>query len=419
MGLTKDEFFQTWLAAQESQEQHVVETAWERYQHTQASTYTTDPEASDPDAKTFESHFGPFLSSPEISSSIRTTKFLTHHANTLPWTATGLQLQPGQQVSTFATGRLWRSRALDLYIGPQFALWFRVGVNGEVFNSTRDSKTFTTEKGGELYLANQLPGWFQDKSGRVVGDLSIYEKGGDGKLEILLIVWKDGVDVPKLLSSHVNNNSHALIKTESTRPSEEKSTNLPPEWYYFWFLGKSTLYTSPSSPSDNPKSITCKPAKGIGILMKDLTPTPPFSKNCILKWSWNISSLPSRLREDTTFSHDYFSVAVEFENGRDITYTWSYNLPVDYGYWCPLSTWEAREYHVVIRSGIEGLGEWWSEERDLYADYERYIGAGGGMPTRIVRVWLISNAVFQRLEGEMTVRGIEIVDGDGGTVDVL
>ncbi|KAF2171421.1 hypothetical protein M409DRAFT_50863 [Zasmidium cellare ATCC 36951] len=374
MSLTKDEFFQTWLAAKESQEPHIIETARTRYQHTEAPNYTTVPESNDPDAKAFEAHFENFLQNPDVAS---------------------------QQVSTFASGRVWRSRVLDLFVPPQFALWFRVGVNGKVFNSTRDTNTFSVKSGekGELYLANQFPAWWQEKSGRVVGDIAIYENGGDGKIEVLVVVWKDGVDVGKLLSNLSNDSE--LIKAESQRPQAESATNLPPEWYHFWFLGTSTLYSSLST-QDHKKCIHAKPDKSIGILMKDLEPTLVFEKGVKVKWDWKIDALPSRLREDTTFSHDYLSVAFEFENGRDITYTWSWELPVEYGYWCPLPTWEAREYHVVIRSGTTGLGEWLHEERDLFADYEKYIGRKGGVPERITRVWLISNGVFQRLEGEMT-----------------
>ena len=44
---------------------------------------------------------------------------------------------------------------------------------------------------------------------------------------------------------------------------------------------------------------------------------------------------------------------------------------------------------IVIRSGAQGLEQWIREERDLYADYQRYIGPP---PRRIVRIWLIARA---------------------------
>ena len=116
-----------------------------------------------------------------------------------------------------------------------------------------------------------------------------------------------------------------------------------------------------------------------------------------------VSALPSRLPEDEARSHDYLSIAVEFENGRDITYCWSWGLPVNHGFWCPLPTWRDREFHVVIRSGEECLGHWLSERRNIYEDYRLYMGSP---PERIVRVWLIASSRWQRLRGEMQIRKI-------------
>jgi hypothetical protein len=97
-------------------------------------------------------------------------------------------------------------------------------------------------------------------------------------------------------------------------------------------------------------------------------------------------------------THDYLSIAVEFDNGQDITYYWSAELPVGTSYRCPIPTWTARETHMVVRSGRQGLGQWFSEERDVYKDYAEAIG--GPMPARIVRVWLIAVSLFQGREGK-------------------
>jgi hypothetical protein len=47
----------------------------------------------------------------------------------------------------------------------------------------------------------------------------------------------------------------------------------------------------------------------------------------------------------------------------------------------------------VIRSGEQGLGQWQNERRNLYQDYQRYMG---DPPARIKKIWLIANSVFQR-----------------------
>jgi hypothetical protein len=75
-----------------------------------------------------------------------------------------------------------------------------------------------------------------------------------------------------------------------------------------------------------------------------------------------MDELLSKVREDNLITHDYLSIAVEFDNGQDITYYWSSELPVGTGFRCPITTWTARETHVVARSGLEGLGQWLNEE---------------------------------------------------------
>jgi len=115
------------------------------------------------------------------------------------------------------------------------------------------------------------------------------------------------------------------------------------------------------------------------------------------------------LPEDIQLTHDYLSIAVEFDDGQDLTYMWSSKLPVDTIFKCPLAYWDKVETHWVLRSNPKELGKWLSEERPLRADYTRAIGAP---PTRIVRVWLIAVSVFQRGEGLCDYADIELVDGD-------
>jgi hypothetical protein len=69
-----------------------------------------------------------------------------------------------------------------------------------------------------------------------------------------------------------------------------------------------------------------------------------------------------------------------------------------------------KEFHVVVRCGGEGLGEWHSERRNLYTDYRRYMGEP---PARIVRIWLIANSVFQRGEGICDYADIRLLSETG------
>lgn len=116
------------------------------------------------------------------------------------------------------------------------------------------------------------------------------------------------------------------------------------------------------------------------------------------------------LAKNTLENHDYLSIAVEFDNGQDLAFFWSSQLPVDTGFRCPIPTWTARETHAVTRSGNDLLGRWMDEERPLHTCYERFVGTIGKRddghdprvvppPTRIERIWLIANSMFKRRKG--------------------
>jgi hypothetical protein len=51
-----------------------------------------------------------------------------------------------------------------------------------------------------------------------------------------------------------------------------------------------------------------------------------------------MDELMSKVREDNLITHDYLSIAVEFDTGQDITYYWSSELPVGAGFRCPIPT---------------------------------------------------------------------------------
>lgn len=199
---------------------------------------------------------------------------------------------------------------------------------------------------------------------------------------------------------------HAYVPfvRELARLAERDAT--PDGWRYLWFLGPAEIYRLERHGGRD--AILCHTRGDVGILQRDVS--LPLGDETRLCWYWQVERLPSSLPEDTALSHDYLSIAVEFENGRDITYTWSCSLPPETGYACPLPNWTARETHVVVRSGPELLGHWLREERDLRADYARFIGEP---PERIVRVWLIANSLFQRREGVCRYADIAIADAAG------
>ena len=417
MSLSYEEVVDKWRQSGENQAPHAVDAAWRRYQLVQSPSHTTEPEVDDPSASEFESSFEGFLGNAAVKDSVAEYKFESLPANRIPWTAIGIRLKAGDTVSTFAAGRVWRSRLLDLWLRPQFALWFKVGINGTVFNSTGHSNTFTAASDGELYVANQFPGQFgEPNGGRLVGQLGVHDNA-DGRFEVLIVAWKDGVNAREVLERVEMGPSSGmphLASQELERIMRDAHPRVPEEWKLLWFLGTSSIYSLREHNSQ--PCMHCKPYQNVGILQKNFDPPIPFSEGTRVSWNWLISSLPSRLREDLTISHDYLSIAFEFENGRDLTYTWSWELPKEYGYWCPLPAWADREYHIVIRSGTDDLGQWLHEDRDLYDDYVKFVEEGklsARVPGQIVRVWFIAGNRWQRFEGEMSVKQILVSGGDG------
>lgn len=430
--LDRTEFEREWTASgKEDTSLVTVDTAWRRYgQVVQAfgeSSPTQPCQYPDPSLDDLRAAWEPIfrMGNPWIQAS----NIVAVPGNRPPWTATGLHIAAGQEVSTFATGRVWRSKLLDLFLLPQFGLWFRCGVNGIVFNGTEHTNTFrATSENEELYVATQFPGQFGDKvGGRVQGNLEAYD-GMEGEFNVVIVVWQPGVAVwdalEKMRRAYVaaagetSRQEYSMLLREVNRlwKLPEQRSRMPTEWDFLWFMGVSDHFTQETDPKTGVASIRCSPHGKAGILQKDIVTT--LHPDTTLEWDWSITALPSRLREDTTISHDYLSLAVEFENGRDLTYTWSWELPAGFGYWCPLSTWADREYHIVLRTGQEVLGKWLAESRNLYKDYECYIEPET-MPQRIVRIWLIAGSRWQRHWGEMIVRNVRLKSQEAGMVQVV
>ncbi|MEO0830484.1 MAG: DUF3047 domain-containing protein [Pseudomonadota bacterium] len=381
---------------------HDIGVAFKRWRYVSKHGKADAPMSSDD----FRAQAQPLIDA--AAEHISEAAFIDLPPSRMPWTSTDIVLEDGNQVTLLSVGRLWLSRGLDIWVGPQFQVWGRVGETGEVFNGTRESMTVTASNtgatGGRLYLGGQFPGQFSEKTGRMMPDLNAYE-GADGEFTVLAIRWR-GSAADGLAAMARSGDVNGLVTAERDRLEQP---DMPPEgWNHLWFLGQNNIYTEQSA-SDGSEGdhacIHCHTDKNVGILQKEtpfeLTPDTEIS------WDWKVGAIPSALPEDTAASHDYISIAVEFENGRDITYYWSKDLPIGKAYWCPLPTWKDREFHVVVRSGEGDLKKWLSETRNLYTDYEQYMGAP---PERIVRVWFIANSLFQRIPGTADFRNIQLAN---------
>jgi hypothetical protein len=342
------------------------------------------------------------------AGTIKDYSWLLLPADQPPWLASDAQVEAGESVSYFAEGRVYANRFLDIYVTPALQLWCKNGPDGEIFRGTRSSYSFHAAQPGQLLFGSYFPNDWTDRQGARKQSDDVY-KDMTGELKVLVIRWCDTAEqgLQKLLTI---DDPDSRLSGELQRIQQGDTT--PPGWNYLWHLGPAEIYRT-GTHSDGEPCIHCRTNADVGILQKEVD--LPLDKDTEISWRWCVQQLPSTLREDTLPSHDYLSIAVEFDNGRDITYYWSGGLPEGTGYDCPLPNWQGVEYHVVVRSGKQGLGDWQDERRNLYEDYQHYMGEP---PARVVRVWLIANSIFQRQQGRCDYANI-VVHNAGENLRIL
>lgn len=318
-----------------------------------------------------------------------------------PWRDSGIAVRAGEEISYFAAGRVVVSGALDIWVAPKTQIWSRIGETGPIRSSSRDSNTLRAQSDGRLFFGNYFPNDWKDPSGTRIEDDAVYA-GLTGAIWILAVRWlgraQDG-----LAALVAAGDPLGVFASEQERLA--LGDPAPPGWQHLWHLGDTEIFRAGQGPAGE-RVLTAEVTGDVGILQRDagfaLRPDTEIS------WRWRVDAVPGLLREDSVPSHDYLSLAVEFENGLDLTYYWSRELPVGTAYWCPLPNWKRREFHVVIRSGEAGLGAWQAERRNLYADAERFFGSH---PGDVVRIWLIAVSVFKRQRGAFSITQIRLHGG--------
>jgi hypothetical protein len=302
-------------------------------------------------------------------------------ADVPPWTDTGIELQTGQWITLLASGRVtWSHRGRDFWAGPKHHLWGRVGPEGQVFNPTRDTTSVAVEGSGRLFLG-LLHGFWANERGALATSPESYVGLGGG-IEVVAMVWSGppGAGLRVLAEEHAG----SLLAAEAARIASP--TPVPKGWSYLFETGHADIYLAEQGgaqiaiASDNDQGIIRKPIAF------------PLDADTTLSWRWRLDELPSREPEDRVASHDYMSIACEFENGRDLTWFWSAALPEGRFFGCPVRAWNYREVHLCVRSGARGLGTWCREERSVLADCQRALGHH---PGAIRSVWLICVSSFQ------------------------
>lgn len=308
------------------------------------------------------------------------------------WHDTGLELGANESVAILASGRLFLSRPLEISVGAHTSLWYRIG-DDDIHRLSQVGEQMTARRGGRLYLRAALPGAFASSKGEANPENP--EPPLSGVLKIRLIQWRQATESAL--------NRAAQLAPEIFGPLREQraqSRQPPKGWHYYWRMGKADIFHTCADDG----ALCCETHGDVGILQYPVE--LPLDNALRLSWSWCAETLPSQLAEHIQPTHDYLSIAVEFDNGLDLTYMWSAQLPEGTIFQCPLPWWDQRETHWVLRNSESGLNQWHDELRPIQADYRRAIG--GPVPERVVAVWLIGNSVFQNGQGCCRYRAIKM-----------
>jgi hypothetical protein len=325
------------------------------------------------------------------------TRLVRVPVNQSPWTPTGLAVTAGENVSWLAWGSLHLVRPLGAALRPRLALRGRVD-DGVPQESARDTVTFRADRTGELRLGSVYPGELQ-ADGTITTDRIPYWAMA-GTLSAVVARWAPGSDPQRALESIASRDRSGLCAAEAARLANPPAP--PAGWDTHPLAGREQAFV----PSDGGITVNASWASAIIRHPAEMALTPSLR----LRWSWRVDTLPSCLPEDTALTHDYLSIALEFDDGQDLTWYWSCSLAEGVSYRCPFPHWRRRETHIVARTGTAHLGRWIDEERPVLADHQAAIG--GPAPSRVVRAWLIAQTVPQAAHAAGEFSRIELVDGD-------
>ncbi len=345
---------------------------------------------------------------PLAGQAVAGLKVLHLSADVGPWQDTGMQVQPGERITLVLTGQVWLSRQHQLALEPYLQVWHRIGDRGQIARGARNTDTFTARESGTLQLKN-LPTRWLDRQGRYTGEPAAVNPDAGGGVHIAVIRWAKGADVPAELG-RLAAQADAPAWPAAERERLAHPATAPAGWQYLWELGPADIFKTVAPSADGgPASprLGVHTHKDVAILQKPVQQV--LTPQTRLQWSWRIDALPALGPENSPIHHDYLSIAVEFDNGQDLTYLWSRELPVGLSFRCPLAGWKDRETHIVARSGSGDLQKWLNEDVNVWEDYRRAVG--GPMPRRITRVWVIANSVFGRQTGTAQLADIRLQNG--------
>lgn len=318
------------------------------------------------------------------------------------WLHTGLDIKSGDSVALFATGA-WEVDGLIFQ--PRHMLWYRIGDNGTAWNFAADQEFFVADSEGELSITLRPIGVYWDDA------RGTYPPGFSQAPPVPVQTAVEAVRFQRPLEAGLralaeagDANAQAALKTLASQRA------LPDGFFYLPYLGRSNVWAAGSTDGRN--GIQAQTTDDVGIVKLPLD--IPLTEDTRFSFEWRYDALPALGPETEAQFHDYLSIALEFDNGQDLTWMWSPELEAGIHFGCPLPWWDSRETHYVLTGGQENLGTWESHTRAVLADYRESIKVAE--PTRIVGIWFIANSIFGRQPGAASFANVSIGDGESTTV---
>ncbi|MGI9328385.1 MAG: DUF3047 domain-containing protein [Pseudomonadales bacterium] len=318
------------------------------------------------------------------------------------WLHSGLEIKSGDNVALIGRG-IWEADGLTLE--PRHLLWYRIGEQGTARNFAADVEVFTADADGDLFLTLRPIGvYWDDDAGTYPAE---FAEAPPIPVEITVeaIRFEEPMEVG--LTSLATAGDSAAQRALTTLA--ERRT-LPDGFYYLPYLGRSNVWMD--GTKDGRPGIQAATRDDVGIVKLPLD--VPLTEDTRFNFEWRYDSLPALGPETEPQFHDYLSIALEFDNGQDLTWMWSPELEAGTHFGCPLPWWDSRETHWVLTKGRDGLGEWHQHTREVLADYRASIQLSE--PARIVGVWFIANSIFGRQQGAASFANVKITNGDTETV---
>lgn len=338
------------------------------------------------------------------SDAMTTSDAFTQHAEMIfshsqeGWRKTAINVRSGQALTIIGDGTV--NLGLPVPASASLFLWARIGEDGDVFNVASDSYTFVADTDGELFLAVRPAGFYwNDRRGTFPADFGgVPQYPVDARAEAYL--WNGSPETALA----------TMAGTDGTRWQQaldryKNAPQLPDGFDYLWYLGQSTVFEAYKNGAYS--GVRATPSNDAGIIRKALD--IPLDEETLFSFDWLYEQLPAKGPETEAQYHDYLSVAVEFDNGQDLTWFWSAHLEAGTEFTCPLPWWDQRETHIAVQSGDAGLGDWHSHSRAVLQDYKSAVG--GELPGRIVGVWVINSGVFGDKPGEAIFANLKVHSG--------